>query len=143
MTERFIAFKKDGVIDRKIGFVHESCFTPVSFKMTSDEGEEIECYRAPTDSEAISQFQREGYETVVLSKEEVDFENKKEFLIDKKNRLINNRQELLKATDWYVIRELETGELCPEDITIARTQARLDIKFISASTNTDELNNLE
>ncbi len=80
---------------------------------------------------------------MVLSKEEVDFENKKEFLIDKKNRLINNRQELLKATDWYVIRELETGELCPEDITIARTQARLDIKFISASTNTDELNNLE
>jgi hypothetical protein len=34
-------------------------------------------------------------------------------------------QRLLQQTDWYVIREMETGRRVPEDIARARAEARL------------------
>ena len=36
-------------------------------------------------------------------------------------------REFLNATDWYVIRNLETGVAIPEEITTQRAEARLKI----------------
>lgn len=33
----------------------------------------------------------------------------------------------LRNTDWYIIRELDSGELCPEDIKAGRAAARARI----------------
>lgn len=33
----------------------------------------------------------------------------------------------LASTDWYIIRELDSGELCPDNIKTARAQARARI----------------
>lgn len=34
-------------------------------------------------------------------------------------------QRYLKSTDWYVIRELETGKPCPPEVKLEREKARL------------------
>jgi hypothetical protein len=37
-----------------------------------------------------------------------------------------NAKKYLLETDWYIIRQLETGIAIPEEIRVKRTQARID-----------------
>jgi hypothetical protein len=39
----------------------------------------------------------------------------------------NNARAYLNQTDWYVIRQIETGTPVPEEITAARAKARAEI----------------
>jgi hypothetical protein len=43
-------------------------------------------------------------------------------------RINNESQEYLKSTDWYVVRQQETGVAIPQDILDARQAARNTIK---------------
>lgn len=43
---------------------------------------------------------------------------------DAKDRACEEARLCLKATDWYVIRQVETGATIPEDIATARQDAR-------------------
>jgi hypothetical protein len=38
-----------------------------------------------------------------------------------------NAKEYLINTDWYIIRELDSGVVCPEEIKLARAAARLKV----------------
>lgn len=36
-------------------------------------------------------------------------------------------KDYLKSTDWYIIREMDSGVVCPEEIKNARAAARLKV----------------
>ena len=36
-------------------------------------------------------------------------------------------QKYLSDTDWYIVREMDSGEPCPQEIKIARAAARLKL----------------
>lgn len=40
------------------------------------------------------------------------------------DRSISEAKEYLKSTDWYVIRQIETGEAIPESVKESRQSAR-------------------
>lgn len=42
-------------------------------------------------------------------------------------RINLNAKQFLKDTDWYIIREQETGIPCPQEIKDARAEARQQI----------------
>jgi hypothetical protein len=72
----------------------------------------------------ISQFAT----TVALPKQDDDkihiFEDGKWIMIDKIQNDNARYEKFLPATDWYVIRKIETGKEIPEDILKAREEAR-------------------
>jgi len=36
-------------------------------------------------------------------------------------------EEYLKSTDWYILREMDSGVVCPQEIKTARAEARANI----------------
>jgi len=59
-----------------------------------------------------------------------------------KDALIKTEQEYLNSTDWYIIREVDNGTACPQNIKDARAAARLKINNIKQAANQSELDQL-
>jgi len=76
------------------------------------------------DLETGEKLEDEEYETIP-SEYSVEIEDVTEQLNQEK---INTESEqYLRSTDWYVIREMDEGILCPQEIKELRSQARLAI----------------
>ena len=58
------------------------------------------------------------------------FETQQQFLnsLEQSREATKQAKEYLKSTDWYIIREMDSGTPCPEDVKLARASARLQIQ---------------
>lgn len=45
-----------------------------------------------------------------------------------KEKVVSDAEIYLASTDWMIIRQLDNGTMCPEDVKSAREQARKVIK---------------
>jgi hypothetical protein len=62
-----------------------------------------------------------------------------ELVQQEQERINNESREYLKSTDWYVIRQQETGVAIPQDILDARQTARDATKQVDVAETVEEL----
>lgn len=155
MTEKFIAYKKNGEFDKEQGFIHESCFEKIPEEkelvikniVKNDKGEEVEeitlhrvsFLRDATDEEIIAQNYRLGYEAVIIDQEKVNEINSTLNARQLKSLLISARKRYLKDTDWYLTRELEIIGSLPQEVREKRQWAREEINEIESLTDIADL----
>jgi len=123
--ERYLIYKRNGLIDKSVDFIHESCFG-------SEDDEEI-----------LLQFHKEGFEAEIVDQETffnlVNTETEEEEITRLKNAAISSRKNYLTNTDWYVIRETDEPNSYPIEIKNKRTQAREEINSIQTATTLEDI----
>lgn len=71
--------------------------------------------------DSLPDYDEDKFEYLMVEDGEVVVKECSEALVSSK---IKEYKEYLTSTDWYYARYAETGEAVPEDIVIARTEAR-------------------
>lgn len=65
-----------------------------------------------------------------LTQEMIDFLKQtkiNEPVLSDQQKINMKARSYLQSTDWYIIRELESGIVCPQDIKSARAEARAQV----------------
>lgn len=106
--EKFIAYKKNGQFDKTQGFIHESVFVSSS------------------DEEALSNFAKDGYETVIIDATQANTINSILTIDELKNNLINVRKKYIASTDWeaaaFIKRQRAVSQITIDKNNLAITQ---------------------